>query len=292
MAYISKSIQDNHRVTIGDGFLILEALVHDQLYTHIESNNLLNNRQYGFRKNISTSMALATLLDDLALNLNDNTPPPPTAVFIDLKKAFDTLNHEILLNKLTSHGIVGKPLLWIKDYLLANGTKSDTAPITTGVPQGSILGQLLFILYINDLPLHLSNVSTQLYADDTIIYTANKSQETSHKTLQEALTDLSDWCTTNKLTINVQKTKVLHFRGGRRKQDPTQHQTPLLLNTTPLDTVEHYTYLGTTLDHKLSGEQQVKKVTQTADSPHWPKSEKTYTLERPTYYTKPWSYPY
>ena len=249
---------------------ILEALVHDQLYTYIENNNLLNNRQYGFRKNKSTSMALATLLDDLALNLNDNDPP--TAVFIDLKKAFDTLNHEILLNKLTSHGIVGKPLLWIKDYLtnrqqcvLANGTKSDTAPITTGVPQGSILGPLLFILYINDLPLHLENVCTQLYADDTIIYTANKSQETSHKTIQKALTDLSDWCTTNKLTINIQKTKVLHFRGGRRKQYPTQHQTPLLLNNTPLDTVEHYTYLGTTLDHKLSGEQQVKKVTQTAN---------------------------
>ena len=105
----------------------------------------------------------------------------------------------------------------------------------------------------------------RLYADDTIIYTANKSQETSHKTIQKALTDLSDWCTTNKLTINIQKTKVLHFRGGRRKQYPTQHQTPLLLNNTPLDTVEHNTYLGTTLDHKLSGEQQVKKDTQTAN---------------------------
>ena len=141
-----------------------------------------------------------TTLASLLINLNDNTPP--TAVFIDLKKAFDTLNHEILLNKLTSHGIVGKPLLWIKDYLtnrqqcaLANGTKSDTGPITIGIPQTSILGPLLFILYINDLPLHLNNVSTQLYADDTIIYTANKSQDTTHKTLQKALIDLSDWCT-------------------------------------------------------------------------------------------------
>ena len=111
----------------------------------------------------------------------------------------------------------------------------------------------------------INNVSTQLYADDTIIYTANKSQDTTHKTLQEAITDLSDWCTTNKLTINVQKTKVLHFKGSRRKQDPTQYQTPLLLNNTTLDTDEHYTYLGTALDHKLSGEQQVKKVTQTAN---------------------------
>ena len=156
---------------------------------------MIDHNMRGY-KNKSTSMALATLLDDLALNLNDNDPP--TAVFIDLKKAFDTLNHEILLNKLTSHGIVGKPLLWIKDYLtnrqqcvIANGTKSDTAPITTGVPQGSILGPLLFILYINDLPLHLENVCTQLYADDTIIYTANKSQETSHKTIQKALTCLT-----------------------------------------------------------------------------------------------------
>ena len=94
-----------------------------------------------------------TTLASLLIHLNDNTPP--TAVFIDLKKAFDTLNHEILLNKLTSHGIVGKPLLWIKDYLtnrqqcaLANGTKSDTAPITTGIPQGSSLDRysLYFIL--------------------------------------------------------------------------------------------------------------------------------------------------
>ena len=125
-------------------------------------------------------------------------------VLVDFKKAFDLVDHDILMSKLEFYGIKDKTLSWFKSYLSQrqqqvsiDNTKSRFRPITCGVPQGSILGPLLFLLFINDLPLYTSNVSTDMYADDTTLYDVQTSQDTIEKNLQIALNELHKWCKNN-----------------------------------------------------------------------------------------------
>ena len=137
-------------------------------------------------------------------------------VLVDFKKAFDLVDHDILMSKLKFYGIKENTLSWFKSYLSQrqqqvsiDNTKSRFRPITCGVPQGSILGPLLFLLFINDLPLYTSNVSTDMYADDTTLYDVQTSQDTIEKNLQIALNELHKWCKNNGVVLNSTKTKVM-----------------------------------------------------------------------------------
>ena len=137
---------------------------------------MLSDRQNGFRKGRSTTQSVADVTDDLFNGINNNKIT--LATFIDLKKAFDTVNHTILVKKLELMGIKGDLLRWVKSYLqnrcqttVANGVTSDCAYVICGVPQGSILGPLFFITYINDAIATVNSSCIQFYADDTVIYT-------------------------------------------------------------------------------------------------------------------------
>ena len=190
----------------------LEKHVSDSLTLYLNENNLLHKTQSGFRPHHSCETALNFMTDSWLNAIDDGKMIG--VVLVDFKKAFDLVDHDILMSKLEFYGIKDKTLSWFKSYLSQrqqqvsiDNTKSRFRPITCGVPQGSILGPLLFLLFINDLPLYTSNVSTDMYADDTTLYDVQTSQDTIEKNLQIALNELHKWCKNNGMVLNSTKTK-------------------------------------------------------------------------------------
>ena len=145
--------------------------MHQRLSTFLEKMKILFESQFGFQKGKSTSHSLIEIVEEIRSCMENKNYG--CGIFIDLKKAFDTVNHDILLNKLEHYGIRGTSLDWFRSYLKnrsqyvhCNGIDSDIKNITCGVPQGSVLGPLLFLLYINDLPNISTKLSFYLFADD------------------------------------------------------------------------------------------------------------------------------
>lgn len=235
--------------------------------THLEMSKLLSRRQFGFRPGLSTVDAIGTLIDDVGLSLNNHHLT--IATFIDLKKAFDTLDHDILVNRITDLCFHQNTIKWFKSYLsnrsqrtLINNILSDKAPLTTGVPQGSILGPLLFIIYVNSLPDVPQNSKTIMYADDTVIYTPI-SKSIAPDELAPYQTDLNliaNWCQANKLSINVKKTEIM-LLGVSQRHYPKPNCLPTLqLNNQPLTVTESYKYLGLLLTPSLNFNDHMKKI--------------------------------
>ena len=164
------------------------------------------------------------LTDDILMGLNDKKYT--IAAFIDLKKAFDTINHNILVRKLPHFGLDENLIAWVTNYLTnrvqkctVNGHTSEEQPITCGVPQGSILGPLLFLLFINDIDVNFVHSKVLLYADDTVIYATHRDETFAHLWMNEDLSVLYNWCNKNHLTINLKKTKLMVF--GTRNMTKT-----------------------------------------------------------------------
>ena len=160
---------------------LLEMIVHANLLHFLEANKIISDKQGGFRKGFSTATSIADLTDSLFSTINNNHIS--LAAFIDLRKAFDTVDHRILLSKLKCYGFAGKNLRWCENYssnrsqrTLANGKLSPEHQITCGVPQGSVVGPLFFILYVNDIQFAVRGSKTQLYADDTVIYVSGENK--------------------------------------------------------------------------------------------------------------------
>ena len=165
----------------------------------LHQHELLHKTQSGFRAQHSCETALVNLID-LWLNAIDNSKMVGV-VLVDFKKAFDLVDHQILTNKLEIYGIKDEALMWFNTYWLIESSrwqlitvKSDFQHISCGVTQGSILGPILFLLFINDLPLYTSHVFTDLYADDTTLYDVQDSMEQIENNLQSALNNLYIWC--------------------------------------------------------------------------------------------------
>ena len=242
---------------------LIEKIAHAQLTNFLEVHKLITDRQGGFRKGFSTASSIADLTDELFSNLNKKLIS--LAAFVDLRKAFDTVDHVILLKKLQCYGVRESNLRWCTNYLanwsqqtLANGFTSPSQSITCGVPQGSVIGPLFFILYVNDMQYAVTGVDTQLYADDTVIYAAGVNGESAVHKLQPALNHFSTWCQANKLTLNTAKTKLMLF--GTRQMVRKAKGAHVKVGEVPLQTVPSYKYLGFTLDSTLSFNNHVSTV--------------------------------
>ena len=211
---------------------LFEKLVFDQLYSYFNDNKLIFSDQSGFRSLHSTLTSLLRCTNDWYLNIDKGLYT--AGVYIDLKKAFDTVNHEILLSKLEYYGIKGKEFRWFHSYLVdrsqfcrVNGQISSTEPINCGVPQGSCLGPLLFLVYINDLPNCLKHSHVSMYADDTSIYFASNSISEINEAINADLAALKLWLQGNKLSLNVAKTEgmIIGSRGKLKKLASSDSET-------------------------------------------------------------------
>ena len=233
---------------------IIEKIAHNRISSFLETGNYLDNMQGGFRKNQSTINTTAKLTDDIFKGINDRNMT--LSCFIDMAKAFDTVNHDILLQKLSKIGIGNFLLKWIKSYLFqrkqcttANNVTSPYSEILCGVPQGSILGPLFFIVYVNDIEDCLENCKHLLYADDTVIYITGELNVTTNL-LQLDLNCFKNWCDKNQLTMNIKKTKYVTF--GLKSQTRSVNNHDLFIQQTKIDRVNSYKYLGITLDMNLN----------------------------------------
>ena len=230
---------------------ILEKIVHKRISMFLENNNMLCDDQYGFRKERSTTHSIVNLTNSIfdAINKRETC----FAIFIDLKKAFDTVNHNILLRKIDHIGIKGDLLRWITNYLhnraqrtFVNNILSSTQAVHCGVPQGSILGPLFFILYVNDIKRHIKNVEIGLYADDTVLFSHDVDWYQAQYELQTGLNEFVEWSIKNELTINSQKTKFMVF--GTRAKIKKSKNAKLTIHNTQIQQVPSFKYVGFTLD--------------------------------------------
>ena len=193
---------------------VFEKIIYQQLYKYMTDNNLLGEKQYGFRSLHSTAIALSKTMNHWLINIDKGNKN--SVVFLDIKKAFDTVNHRILLDKLECYGIKDQELKFFESYLSnrmqccnVNGQTSSFRAISCGVPQGSTLGPLLFIIYLNDLPLAVKDAEITLYADDTSLYKAFKNIMDLNETLVPAFSDICDWLKCNKLSLNAIKSEFM-----------------------------------------------------------------------------------
>ena len=193
---------------------LFEEVLYDQLYDYFAKNKLLGDEQLGFRSLHSTALALSQCTNDGIINIDRGDMS--NVVFLDIKKAFDTVDHEILLKKLNKYGIYNDELKFFESYLSnhrqccnVNGLTSTLKPILCGVPQGSILGPLLFILYMNDLPECIRDGRVTMYADDTSLSNKGKAIEDIENKLIPDLSRICSWLQVNKLNLNAIKTEFM-----------------------------------------------------------------------------------
>ena len=242
----------------------LEKHIHNHLLKYLESRQLLYAYQSGFRPTFSCHTALTRLVESWLNNINKRQMTG--IVFLDLSKAFDLINHEILLQKLRYYISNENIIQLIRSFLtnrtqqvISNGIMSEPSFIKIGVPQGSTLGPLLFSVFINDLPLAITseNVETDLFADDATLHTADKDIAAISSELQLALCEVSKWCLINDMVINPNKTESMVITTRQKHQ-----LKPLLLNITvegiPVQQVTKHRLLGITVDNCLSWQNHIE----------------------------------
>ena len=237
---------------------ILQRSVHYQLVNYLEQNILLSERQYSYRKKRSTELATAYLVDEIRKAADKGLITG--VLLVDLSKAFGTLGYSRLITKLQSYGIKGQALQLFTDYSFAchqvvkfNNETSEKFPLTCGVPQGSILGTFLFLLFFNDFKDSLDFSKSLQFADDTVIYYSGKSIMNIEEMLNHDISSISKYLKFNELIINLDKnkTEALLLETAKCLQVNLK-RLELHYDQTKINVTESYTYLGSTVDPHLT----------------------------------------
>ena len=237
---------------------IFEKVLLEQLTTYLDNNNLIHNHQYGFRKRHSTEYAALHIVD--YLNYEMDLKRTPINLYLDLSKAFDSLSHKILISKLKHYGICDIALKLMKSYLenrkqyvQFDTCTSDMKSIRNGVPQGSILGPLLFLIYINDFPNSSKLFNFLMYADDTTLFCCLEDIKSDNKelVLNNELQRVHSWLKANRLSLNVKKTKYMLFRKQKRTDI---RELNLRISNDAIQPVDDFNFLGLHINSKLNWE--------------------------------------
>ena len=247
---------------------ILEKCMYSHIYKFVTNNNIFYNRQYGFRSGHSCEQAIQNLYGHILQNKDNGIKT--AAIYLDLSKAFDTITHNLLLEKLEKYGVCGVSNNWIKSYLSdrliqvkcqtlsCNTTKiSNQYQIKHGTPQGSCLGPLLFNLYCNDLYLNVEYCNLIMFTDDTTLYASHRNTTYLNHILQHDLLNLENWFAGNKLLLNVSKTYGMKFW-----DNPVSNITELTLNLNekPIPLVTNTKFLGVTIDNDLTWTKHINNI--------------------------------
>ena len=241
---------------------IFERVMYDRLDNFLTSLEIIYKFQFGFRKTYSTNHALLSIVEQIRNALDKKMFS--CGVFIDLEKAFDTVNHHILLSKLHHYGIRGVANKWFSSYLsnryqkvALNGESSTTLPVSCGVPQGSILGPLLFLIYINDMNTAMQFSTVYHFADDTNLLYSCKCLKVLRKRMNKDLVLLCDWLCANRLSLNATKTEFIVFRPLRHR---STDRVTLKLHHTILFESSKIKYLSLILDNKLDWKSHISEL--------------------------------
>ena len=245
---------------------VLEKIVYQRTYGFMESTGQIYNSQYGFRSQHSCESAVAELTSEIIKGQQNGMYT--LALFLDLSKAFDTLEHKVLLDKMYRYGIRGSSLNWFKSYLenrkirvkcqVASSGKleySDYQIVNYGTPQGSCLGPLIFLIFTNDLNQHLNHCASVLFTDDTTLYKTHRNLNYLKWCIQDDMQTLSDWFKANKLTLNLEKTISRLFQ-----QSSSCKELEITIDTVTIRTSKETKFLGMWLDHHLTWSIHIQKL--------------------------------
>jgi len=241
---------------------VFEKCIHDQLHKYVTDFNIMYKFQSGFRSDFSTDTCLSYLHNKILRGMDEGKYTG--MILIDLQKAFDTVDHEILLSKIKHIGLSVEAIGWIKSYLAdraafveIEGEKSSNRDVKCGVPQGSILGPLLFSLYINDMSQAVS-CELLLYADDSCLTVTHRDVGYIEKTLNDNFSSLCEWLVDNKLSIHIGKTESILF--GTQNNLNKNSDLNIRYGQQDIEQKQNVKYLGVTLDDRLTGKSKAESV--------------------------------
>ena len=244
---------------------LFEKCIDEQMRSFLYSNNILSTVQHGYRTGFSTNTALMSLTDTIYNNITQNKYS--LTAFLDLSKAFDTVDHSILLDKLSHYGIRGSPNALFRSYLSGrtqmvrcNDKISSEKTVNIGVPQGSILGPLLYIIYVNDIERALEKSNCILYADDTSLIASNDNVTTAKHDIEIDLIGILKWFTANKLKVNESKTQLIIFGSKGMLQKISNNPLHIDFGNERITCQGEVRYLGLTLDSNLSFKPHVNNI--------------------------------
>jgi hypothetical protein len=242
---------------------VMEKIIRDQILTHCLNKSLISSHQFGFLPRRSVEIQLLSCLNEWTKSIDSSIPVD--VLYVDLSKAFDTVPHQKLLTKLQAFGIKGKLFDWLESYLIdrwqsvrVNTSQSQKIRVSSGVPQGSVKGPLLFLLYINDLPQIFSHCKVAIYADDIKLY-SNVKNQSDQINFQSDIDKLFAWTQLHQLTISPIKSAMLHL-GGKLNS-----RYPYLLNKSQIPVKETYKDLGVLIDSDLTFIPHINEIVKKAN---------------------------